>query len=182
MENGADRNSTVSHILKAQGEKGMSVEEMYTAAQVLIVAGSETSATALCGTTYSLLSNPETWQKLCAEIRGAFPDEKDITIQSTAALPYLNAVVEEGLRLMPPGPGTFPRTVPVGGKMVCDKFVPGGYSVGVHQVSTHRSPANFLEPLEFRPERWLGDVRFEGDNKACFHPFSFGPRNCIGKK
>ncbi|KAI7787587.1 isotrichodermin c-15 hydroxylase [Diaporthe eres] len=181
LQQTTDRPDFMSYILNADGEKGMTLEETYTAAQVLIVAGSETSATALCGATYLLLSNPATLARLAAEVCAAFASEADILPHSTAALPYLNAVVEEALRLCPPGPGTFPRRVPEGGRVVCGQFVPGGVSVGVHQVSTHRSPGNFREPLEFRPERWLGDPKFEGDNRACFHPFSFGPRNCIGK-
>lgn len=161
----------MSYILNADGEKGMTLEETYTAAQVLIVAGSETSATALCGATYLLLSNPSALARLTTEVRSAFASEADILPQATAALPYLSAVVEEALRLCPPGPGTFPRKVPDGGRVVCGRFVPGGVSVGVHQVSTHRSPENFREPLEFRPERWLGDPEFEGDNRACFREF-----------
>lgn len=158
----------MSYILNADGEKGMTLEETYTAAQVLIVAGSETSATALCGSTYLLLSNPSTLAKLTSEVRAAFATEAEILPHATAGLPYLSAVVEEALRLCPPGPGTFPRRVPEGGRVVCGGFVPGGTAVGVHQVSTHRDPRNFVRPLEFRPERWLGDPEFEGDNRACF--------------
>lgn len=158
----------VSYILNAEGEKGMTIEETYTAAQVLIVAGSETSATALCGSTYLLLSNPSTLTKLTSEVRAAFATEAEILPHATAGLPYLSAVIEEALRLCPPGPGTFPRRVPEGGRIVCDRFVPGGTAVGVHQVSTHRDPRNFVRPLEFRPERWLGDPEFDGDNRACF--------------
>lgn len=182
----------MSYILKAQGsDKAMSLPEIYTAAQVLIVAGSETSATALLGATYLLLANPSTFTLLAREIRSAFSDDEDqITLQAVSSpkdLPYLHAVIEEALRLCPPGPGTFPRRVPRGGRVVCGRFVPGGMTVGVHQTATHRSERNFVEAGEFRPERWLpvgagGDEKYEADIKACFQPFSFGPRNCIGKK
>lgn len=160
----------------------MTVEEMYTSAQVLIVAGSETTATGLTAATYFLLSQPLTWQKLCSEIRGRFAQEADITIQSTAGLAYLNAVIDETLRLAPPGPGTFPRTVPTSGKMVCGRWVPGGYTVGVHHLATGRSKLNFQQADSFIPERWLGDEAFAADKKAAMQAFSFGPRNCIGKK
>lgn len=160
----------------------MTVDEMYAAAQVLIVAGSETTATGLTAATYLLCENPHTLARLTAEIRDAFEDEDGITIQSTAGLSYLNAVIEEALRLGPPGPGTFPRVVPDGGRTVCGSFVPAGYSVGVHHLSINRSPAHFREHDGFHPERWLDDPRFESDKKAAAQPFSFGPRNCIGKK
>lgn len=170
------------YILQGTDEKGMTMEEIYAAAQVLIVAGSETTATALTTATYYLCENPETLAKLTAEIRDTFGKEDDITIQSTAKLSYLNAVIEEALRLGPPGPGTFPRVVPEGGRVVCGQFVPGGYSVGVHHLSVSRSPANFCEHDGFHPGRWLGDERFDSDKKTAAQPFSFGPRNCIGKK
>ncbi|KAL3417868.1 Isotrichodermin C-15 hydroxylase 4 [Phlyctema vagabunda] len=181
LEKDSERPDFMSFIVEANEEKGMSVEEMYVASQVLISAGSETTATALVGATYLLLENPETFEQLKTEVRERFQEEKEITIQSTKELPYLNAVLEETLRLCPPGPGTFPRTVPMPGKMVCGQFVPGGYSVGVHQLSTNRSPLNFTEPESFRPERWLGNARFKDDKKSAMQPFSFGPRNCIGK-
>lgn len=174
----------MSYILKSDEKNGMTVEEMYTSAQVLIVAGSETTATGLTAATYFLLSNPSTWQKLCAEVRSRFDKEQDITIQNTAdgSLPYLNAVINETLRLCPPGPGTFPRTVPAGGRMVCGRWVPEGCSVGVHHLSAGRSRLNFHEADSFVPERWLGEERFSGDKKSAMQAFSFGPRNCIGKK
>ncbi|KDN59836.1 putative cytochrome P450 [Colletotrichum sublineola] len=174
-------NLSVSYILQGSDEKAMSVEEMYTAAQVLIVAGSETTATGLTAATYFLCETPHTLEKLAAEIRDTFQQEDDITIQSTAGLSYLNAVVEEALRLSPPGPGTFPRVVPDGGRTVCGQFVPAGYSVGVHHLSVNRSLVNFRAHDEFHPERWLGDPKFESDKKSAAQPFSFGPRNCIGK-
>ncbi|KAF6831904.1 toxin biosynthesis cytochrome p450 [Colletotrichum musicola] len=183
LEQKTERPDFMHYILQHEGsdEKGMSIEEIYAAAQVLIVAGSETTATALTTATYYLCENLETLEKLTTEVRNAFASDSEIGIQSTAGLPYLNAVVEEALRLGPPGPGTFPRVVPDGGRTVCGQFVAGGYSVGVHHLSVNRSPANFRAHDEFHPERWLGDPCFESDNKTAAQPFSFGPRNCIGK-
>lgn len=53
--------------------------------------------------------------------------------------------------------------------------------------STYRNPKHFAEPHSFIPERWFPethpryDARFKNDNKSVFKPFSFGPRDCIGK-
>ncbi|KAE9583259.1 Cytochrome P450 monooxygenase [Colletotrichum fructicola] len=181
LEKKTERPDFMYYVLQGTDENGMTMEEIYAAAQVLIVAGSETTATALTTATYYLCENPDTLAKLTAEIRDTFEKEEDITIQSTAKLSYLNAVIEEALRLGPPGPGTFPRVVPGGGRTVCGEFVAGGYSVGVHHLSVNRSPVNFREHDGFHPERWLGDERFESDKKSAAQPFSFGPRNCIGK-
>lgn len=57
----------------------------------------------------------------------------------------------------------------------------------IYQVSTFRNPANFADPDNFRPERWLPpshplyDSIFANDNHDAFRPFSFGTRDCIGK-
>lgn len=134
------------------------------------------------GIFYYLIRNPRCHRLLEAEARSQFHGSHEITILSTQRLPYLKAVIEEGMRMHPPAPGTFPRTTPPGGAMICGKFVPGGYSVGVNQCAVTRSPENFLAPDEFAPERWMGDERFSKDRKAAFQPFSYGPRNCIGKK
>ncbi|TLS20861.1 uncharacterized protein PpBr36_10870 [Pyricularia pennisetigena] len=175
---------SVSYILQADDEKGMTVEEMYTSAQVLIVAGSETTATALTSGTYFILSNPHVHARLRAELDAAFASEADITLQSTqrSRLPYLHAVIDETLRIFPPGPGAFPRVVPDGGRTILGRFVPGGTTVGMHHLSVGRSRENYVLPDEFHPERWLAeDKRFDRDRKAASQPFSFGPRNCIGK-
>ncbi|KAL0778980.1 hypothetical protein CaCOL14_003464 [Colletotrichum acutatum] len=168
LEQETDRPDFMYYILQGSDEKGMSTEEIYAAAQVLIVAGSETTATGLTAATYLLCENPQTLAKLTAEIRNTFENEDDITIQSTAGLSYLNAAIQEALRLGPPGPGTFPRVVPDGGRMVCGQFVPAGYSVGVHHLAVNRSPIHFSKHDEFHPERWLGDQKFESDQSLAY--------------
>lgn len=65
--------------------------------------------------------------------------------------------------------------------MICGKFIPGGYSVGVAQLATMASSENFAEPETFAPERWMGDPRYAADVKAAYQPFSCGPRDCLGK-
>lgn len=46
----------------------------------------------------------------------------------------------------------------------------------------YHNDEQFAQPDSFIPERWLGDPRFENDNRSALQPFSFGPRNCIGRK
>lgn len=56
-------------------------------------------------------------------------------------------------------------------------------SMGMAQYAVFRSPTNFAEPEKFIPERWFGDdLRFANDKREALQPFSFGPRNCIGRK
>ncbi|KAF7168575.1 hypothetical protein CNMCM5623_001557 [Aspergillus felis] len=171
----------MTYILRATEEKGMTQEEIEANAQILIMAGSETTASALSGTLYCLLKNPSALQKLRAEIHAAFQHESHITMRALQGLEYLNAVLQESMRVYPPVPCTFPRTTPRGGAMVCGGFVPAGYIVGVNQLAAMTSAENFARPLQFAPERWLGDEQYQHDIRKAYQPFSYGPRNCLGK-
>jgi hypothetical protein len=146
-----------------------------------MIAGTETTATALAGTTYYLLQSPSSLTRLASEIRSEFSSMDDITFEQLARLPYLHSVLQEGLRLYPPVPVILPRITPPGGIAIAGEWVPGGVTVGVHQVATYRSKANFTSPNEFHPERWLGDKMFANDALDSVEPFSVGPRNCLGK-
>ena len=107
----------------------MSLPEIESTFSILIVAGSETTATVLSGITNHLVQNPRVMQNLFSEIRGAFHDEKDMTIESLSHLPYLNAVISEGLRVCNPAPSGLPRLVPAGGEVVCGVWLPGNVSI-----------------------------------------------------
>ncbi|ESZ90902.1 hypothetical protein SBOR_8709 [Sclerotinia borealis F-4128] len=190
----------MSYILKHNStEKGMTREEIGENSNVLILAGSETTASLLNGVTYHLLQTPTVLQNLALELRTVFKAQEDLTLRALAACKYLNAVLEEGLRMYPPVPSTLPRLVPEGGSLITGTYVPAGVTVGINFWSAQFSASNFHLPNEFRPERWLSieDVEelqnmypamklsdpriFENDDKKAFQPFSFGPANCIGK-
>ncbi|USW47667.1 Putative cytochrome P450 [Septoria linicola] len=162
-------------------ENGLTVDEHHSNASLFMIAGTETTATALSGLTYYLLRNPQYLNRLAEEIRSAHDTVDDITLESIQNLKYLRAVLQEGLRMYPPVPSLLPRRVPKGGAMVDGEFVPGGTTLGVHQLATYRSEANFKHAHEFRPERWLGDPEYKDDRLDSLEPFSVGPRNCIGK-
>ncbi|RAL61268.1 hypothetical protein DID88_010347 [Monilinia fructigena] len=82
-------------------EKGMTREEIGNNASLLIIAGSETTASLLNGVTYHLLQSPTILQNLTLELRTIFKSQDDLTLHALAACKYLNAVLEEGLRMYP---------------------------------------------------------------------------------
>jgi hypothetical protein len=47
---------------------------------------------------------------------------------------------------------------------------------------SHRLTESWVDPDSYRPERWLGDEKYAADRKDAYKPFSFGPRDCVGKK
>jgi cytochrome P450 len=114
-------------VLEKEGEHGgMSRKEMYGNSNIFMIAGTETTATLLSGLTYYLLVNPDKMKKLTSEIRHGFVTEDEITIERLQALKYLNACLEEGLRMYPPVPSGLPRNVPPGGAEIDGQSVPAG--------------------------------------------------------
>jgi cytochrome P450 len=159
----------------------LSLGQHHSTGSVFMLAGTETTATALSGTTYHLLMNPDKLELLQREIRSAFTNLDEMDLESLAKQKYLMAVLQEGLRMYPPVPTLLPRVVPAGGAEICGEWVPAGTTVGVHHLSTYKNPEYFKKPFEFHPERWLGDPEFKDDQLSAMEPFSVGPRNCLGK-
>ncbi|KAJ5382845.1 cytochrome P450 [Penicillium concentricum] len=177
-----DRVDFFSHILKHKDtDRGLTFDEMVTNGSTLIIAGSETTATLLSGVTFFLLKNERVLKTLVREIRSSFQTEDEITVASCNQLRYLHAVLTEALRLYPPAPSPFPRIVSGHGDTIAGHWVPGGTIVSVPQLAAFHSSSNFTDPESFIPERFLGDPRFFDDSKNVLQPFSFGPRNCIGR-
>jgi cytochrome P450 len=90
------------YILKNNNDKGMSNVEIRMNSEALIVAGSETTATCLSGTMYYLCKDPELLRIVVDEVRSMFASEDDITIKTTMNLTYMQACIEESLRMFPP--------------------------------------------------------------------------------
>ncbi|KAL9608395.1 MAG: hypothetical protein Q9167_006775 [Letrouitia subvulpina] len=124
----AQRNDFMTYVQRYNDEKGMSVLEIEATFRALVVAGSETTATALCGVFGKLLQHPEAFQRLKSEIRQSFTHESEICAERVEKLPYLEATIEEGLRLGPPVALGMPRIVPEGGSTVSGFSLPGGVS------------------------------------------------------
>lgn len=169
------------------GKPGFDDSDLALNTGLIITAGSETTATALSGLTWHL-GQPkfrQHYHRLVDEIRGAFANEAEIDMKSTARLPYLMATIDEILRMFPPAAQTPPRVSP--GAELEGEFIPKGTVITVFQWSTYHNANNFHDPDNFRPERWLPanhelyDPVFVNDNKQCFHPFAFGVRDCVGK-
>ncbi|EPQ55060.1 cytochrome P450 [Gloeophyllum trabeum ATCC 11539] len=141
-----------------------------------LIAGIDTTGDALCFLMWHL-SLPESasiQQRLRAEL-----------LESTSApiddLPYLDAVVQEGLRVYGPAPMSFPRVVPDDGRVLEGYFLPGGTIVSSQPWTLHRfDTATFPDPEAFIPERWL-DEEGKAERNRLFFAFAAGGRGCIGK-
>ncbi|KAJ7766756.1 cytochrome P450 [Mycena metata] len=150
-----------------------------------IIAGSDTTAIALSSFVWFILSNPEAYQRVQAEVDSVYPDgESLLDISKHSELRFLTACLNETLRLHPPVPTNGTRQVPKGGgKLIADRFIPENTQIYIPPYSLHRSPGNFFPgPDQFDPDRWLRKQRPDDVlNLAAFIPFSAGAANCVGK-
>ncbi|KAK1470428.1 averantin oxidoreductase [Colletotrichum tamarilloi] len=169
-------------MIAAHESGKMSYHQLEENSQILIGAGSETTATLLSGLVWLLLKHPRVYDKLATEIRTMFERPEDITMISVNECRYLLACIEETLRIYPPSPQPHPRIIPPGGATVDNEFLPEGTFVSIPIYAASNSPMNWTNPEEFAPERWIGeDARFDNDKRDASQPFQYGPRNCIGR-
>ncbi|EAW12295.1 putative sterigmatocystin biosynthesis cytochrome P450 monooxygenase [Aspergillus clavatus NRRL 1] len=183
-----DRSDFMDSMLRHRGDKdGLSEEELVANANILIIAGSETTATLLSGVTYWLLQTPAAMERVTREVRTTFASEAEITFNNvTAQLPYMLACISEAFRLYPPVPGGLQRWTETPTR-ISGYEIPGRTKVSVHQAGAYWSSRNFHQPDSFIPDRWLPEAKddpassFFSDQRDVLQPFSVGPRNCIGK-
>ncbi|KAI8712413.1 hypothetical protein NCS52_01339400 [Fusarium sp. LHS14.1] len=151
-------------------------------AMVLVIAGSETTASTLAAITYHLLADPSLMARLRVELERAMPDVNEIPDPSTLnGLPFLNALIQEAIRLYPGASHRQDRVAPdedlVYQRPDGQTFViPAGTGVGMTAPLVNRNPDLYPNPLEFRPDRYL-----ENPGLAAYQfSFSKGTRQCIG--
>ncbi|KAI1864031.1 uncharacterized protein JN550_009051 [Neoarthrinium moseri] len=163
-------------------EHGFGHTTLEANAGLLVIAGSETTATLLSGAVYLLATHADALGKLQSEVRARFSNESEITLSSVNSLTYMLACLNEALRMYPPVAITGPRVTPEGGAVIAGHAVPEGATVGVWHLAMYRSAALFADPYGFHPERFEGkDARFSNDKLDAVQPFSLGPRDCLGR-
>ncbi|KAI1816778.1 cytochrome P450 [Poronia punctata] len=152
----------------------------------LLFAGFEPVSAWIYSTLFQLIRHPECLEILTTEIRNAFARYDDISSSALAELEYLNACLEESMRLLPSNNTGLPRVSP--GATVDGTYVPPGVIVQTSMFATTRSPRYFHDPLHFDPRRWLSEQhpmyvpKFSMDRTRDVLPFSQGPRQCPGKE
>lgn len=175
---GEDRGDLLSMLLRAQDEDGshMTDTQLRDEALTIFLAGHETTAVTLSWTWWLLAQHPEVEAKLHAELdlvlNGRTP-----TLDDLPSLRYTDRVITESMRLYPPAWGM--ARVAVEDTEIAGYKIRKGSGVTVSQWAVHRDPRWFDAPLEFRPERWEGDLAKRLPRFAYF-PFGGGPRQCIG--
>jgi benzoate 4-monooxygenase len=184
LQNPSDRPDLLSKLIVSKDEQGnpMGKEELTAEAQTQLIAGSDTTSNSSCAITFYLAQNPRVQAKLQKELDEHLgtDDEAVPTWDQVKSLEYLDAVINEGLRIHSTSAMGLPRIVPEGGMTVLGRFFPAGTILSVPSFTIHRDPKVWGDDVEtFRPERW-----FECDQtliQKTFNPFSLGPRACVGR-
>ena len=191
------RADLLSKLQEGKDENGnpLGKEELSAEALTLLIAGSDTTSkyvayfrhacsvvvdtyiSSSCAITYYIAANTEVQKKLQKELDDALQGEDDpaSSYEVIKNLPYLNAVIKEGLRIHSTSGIGLPRIVPEGGMKIQGHFFEQGTVLSVPSYTIHRDEEAWGEDSSvFRPERW-----FERDDDAmqrAFNPFSYGPR------
>ncbi|MFJ9967589.1 cytochrome P450 [Streptomyces avermitilis] len=174
-----DRGDLLSALLAAKDEEsgdGLSDEEIRDQVMTVMVAGTETSASALAWTFHYLAAHPYTQQQLHTEVDTVLCGR----IPTVADLPKLDVtrrVFTEVLRLRPPGwMTTRVTTTPT---RLAGLTIPRGATVVVSPYVLHHDPSSFPDPERFDPDRWLPHSAQHVPRGAMI-PFGAGTRKCIG--
>ncbi|KAL0933071.1 cytochrome P450 [Colletotrichum truncatum] len=166
---------------------GLTREEAEGETLVQIIAGSDTTATAIRTTMLYLMTAPSCYSKLAEEVRKADREgiiSSPVTNREASDFCYLQAVIKEGLRVFPPVTGLMSTTVPKGGDFMHGMSIPEGTNIGWTAFGVLRSKAIYGPDADvFRPERWL---EAEEDHlKAMMAQwelvFKYGKWQCLGK-
>lgn len=190
-----DRRDFFYHLLKARDPEtgqGFTTPELWGESNLLIIAGSDTTSTAMAATLFYLVRNPAALAKVTDEIREKFSSLEDIQLGPVLnSCHYLRACIDEAMRLSPSVGGLLPREVLAGGMTIDGEMVPEGTIVGTPHYTIHHNANYYPEPFAYKPERWIASPGSEKEAgvreqevalaQSAFCPFSIGPRGCIGK-
>ncbi len=161
---------------KDSGEP-MAERQLIDEVLTLVVAGHETTASALNWTWYLLSQHHDVEARLHAEL-DALSDETAPSLARMEQLAYTQQVVNEALRLYPPGWLLSRRTVQA--DVLGGYEIPAGTNVLLPLYLLHRHPRFWQDPDRFLPERFAPEHEAERPRFA-YMPFAAGPRHCIGE-
>lgn len=140
----------------------------------------------MSATLFLLAHHPAALARLTEELRVTFSNEDEICMgPQLNSCKFLQACINESLRLLPSVPNSPPRIVQEGGIEIDGEFIPAGITVGTSIYTLQRNPKYFSAANDFHPERWLVNSKegeteeIIGSNREGFCPFSYGPRSCV---
>ncbi|KAG6908181.1 hypothetical protein DXG01_005834 [Tephrocybe rancida] len=178
---GGNRNDILS-IIQNDTEGGIELTRLqaHADASFIVLAGSDTVSEAMTALMRYIAADAEVQWHLRVELTQAFDGPvENMDAATLLKLPYLDACVQEVLRLVPPVAAGPPRWNGGVDTRVLDKVIPAGTTIASPNYAIFRDSRNFFDPETFLPDRWLGGV--SPHNSDAYVPFCFGVGVCIGK-
>ncbi|XP_043278294.1 cytochrome P450 9e2-like [Venturia canescens] len=192
---GITRPDMIQLMMESRGKKcggenddhDLTIQEMTAQAFVFFLGGFETSATVMCFVAHEIAGNPDIQTRLRNEIDDVMTETNgDVTYEAINGMPYLDAVVNETLRIYPIGlivermcvktfelPPALPGAKPI--------TIEPGQTIWFPVFSVHRDPKYYPNPEKFDPERFMSTSKTDID-PFTYIPFGQGPRMCIGNR
>lgn len=176
----ASASDLLGRLLTAHDANGpLSDDEVRAQVLAFLLAGHETTSTALTFALHLLGQHQDVQDVVRAEVRGVLGDARP-TATTAANLPHTTAALKEAMRLYP--------SVPMLGRLtvqddeIMGHRVPRGTNVVVVPWTIHRRPDLWVDPLVYDPSRFTGDgTRPAPTHRYAWMPFGGGPRSCIGQ-
>ncbi|MCJ1462746.1 hypothetical protein MMC07_001349 [Pseudocyphellaria aurata] len=161
----------------------LSLSRLQDEAVIIVMAGINTTKTTMCIACFHTLSNPSIYQRLRQELTNAFPDPTmRPSLPELEKLPYLTAVIQESLRFSYGASQRLPRIFDFAIEYG-SHTIPPGVAVSLTCYIQHHDERIFPSSQTFRPDRWLGNPKAPGTDKALSNylvSFSKGTRSCLG--
>ncbi|XP_055713674.1 cytochrome P450 6g1-like [Phlebotomus papatasi] len=189
IKSGIKRNDLIDTLITIKETDGdlFKGDTLVAQAAVFLIAGYETSSSAISFTLFELARHPEVQEKLRKEIKEYAEKYGTIQYETINEMEYLQSVVQETLRLYPSLPFLDRICAPVNGEQFYSlepyhKFqIPKGMPIYIPVISIHRNPKYFPNPEQFIPERFSAENK-ESIDQYSYLAFGLGPRSCIGSR
>ncbi|KAJ7568721.1 hypothetical protein O6H91_01G045700 [Diphasiastrum complanatum] len=161
------------------GERKLNDTEMKALLQDMVVGGTDTASFTMEWCMAELIRNPKILLKAQEELDQLLEDGHTLQESDLPQLRYLKAAVKETLRLHPPGAFLIPHES-IRETKIAGYFIPKNSLVLINIHGLGRNPDVWENPLQFMPERFMGDKVELRDAEFRLVPFGYGRRKCPG--
>ncbi|XP_003743392.2 cytochrome P450 3A6 [Galendromus occidentalis] len=155
----------------------LTTDEVVGSAITLFLAGSDTTSTGLGFLLHCLGKYPDVQQRLRDEIEEALERCGEITYEVAMNLKYMDRVIQETFRHLPPVTGIITRRA-LTNVDICGTGYPAGLAFYFPPQRIHKDPKYWDEPSKFDPDRFLKPLK----HPLAYQAFGAGPRNCVGMR
>ncbi|KAJ7485749.1 benzoate para-hydroxylase [Mycena latifolia] len=180
LSSGTSRNDMLGKLIQARGYDSRSptadeIAELTAESVTLLIAGSDTTSNSIAVILHYIFTNPRVHEKLLGLLLDAAGGQNELTYEQVKDIPYLQATINEGLRLHSTTAIGLHRSAPQGGLTWREQWFPEGTELSVPAWTIGHDPDLWGDAETFRPERWIEDKEL----RSYLLTFGKGPRACV---